>query len=219
MAWAYATEQKLHAYLVRRFRTTPIEVTAIDCKTTFCEITGQSFGSENAAEFRLALADVQKESWSDFAWSSFSHNAQMDKVIYTGEVRRKQSYATAFEEQQDSPEQLACSKLFNRPAQQARETREAQPRDIGWADQMEQLLRLHLMTQLARHPVDQIDILCKTTFCTVKVKGRPNDSLLAVQKAMMAVESEPWADLKLSESGTTGYIDDSWGANYRLDRR
>lgn len=215
-AWAYATEQKLREYLSRRFRTTPIEVTAIDCKATFCEITGQGFVPESDGEFRLALQDVPQEPWSDLTSSSFSQSVEAGKVVYSGEVRRRQSYATA-SEQSESPEEIACMKLVSRQNQRERAVRDAQPRDHGWADPMEQLLRMHLAAQLSKHPVE-IDISCRTTVCRIKAKGQSNDALLAFQRAMMAVELEPWANMRSGQSGTTGF-GDSWTADYTMLRK
>jgi hypothetical protein len=215
LAWAYATEQKLREYLSRRLRTTPIEVTGIDCRATFCEIKGQGFLPESD-EFRLAVAGVLQESWSDFAWSSDSTTAQAGKVVYSGEVRRTQSYATAFEEQEDSPELVACTTLDGRRHQQERAARDAQPRDLGWADQMEQLLRMHLAAQLSKHVVE-LDISCRTTYCSIKAKGQTNDALLALQRAMTAIDSEPWANLRKGVGGTSGYLD-GWTAQYTLHR-
>jgi hypothetical protein len=219
LAWAYRTEQKLREFLSRRLRTTPIEVTAIDCKATFCEIIGQGFPPESD-EFRLAFDGIHQESWSDFTGSSFSHTVQAGNVVYSAEVRRKQSYATALQEQQDSsPEHIACSKLVGRQNQQERAARDAQPRDTDWADQMEQLLRMHLAAQLTRHPVEQLDIDCRTTLCMVNAKGRSNDSLLALRRAMKTVDSEPWANLRNGVGATSGYADGSWTAEYTLHRR
>ena len=217
LAWAYATEQKLREYLSRRLRTTPIEVTGIDCRATFCEIRGQGYLPESD-EFRLAVEGVHQESWSDFSWSSGYPTVQAGKVVYSGEVRRKQSYATAFEEQEDSPEQIACTKLVSGQNQRERAARDAEPRDTGWADQMEQLLRMHFAAQLTRHPVEQLDIDCRTTICLVKAKVRSNDSLLDFQRAMNTVESEPWSNLRKGMGGISGYPD-GWTAQYTLHRR
>jgi hypothetical protein len=217
LAWASATEQKLREYLSRRLRTTPIEVTEIDCRATFCEIRGEGF-LPASDEFRLAIAGVQQESWSDFTWFADYSTVQAGKVVYIGEVRRKQSYATAFEEQVDSsPELIACMKLAGRRNQQERAARDAQPRDLGWADQMEQLLRMHLAAQLSKHVVE-LDISCRTTFCSIKAKGQSKDALLAMQKAMTAIDSEPWANLRNGLGGTTGY-GDHWTADYTMHRR
>jgi hypothetical protein len=220
LAWAYATEQKLREYLSRRLRTSPIEVTGIDCKATFCEITGQGFGPESDGEFRLALEAVSQQSWSDFTETSSSQDVQAGKMVYTGEVRRRQSYATALEQQQASPEEIACMTRVSRQSQRERAIRDAQARDTGWADQMEQLLRMHLMAQLTKHPPEQLDIDCRTTICLVKAKGRSNDALLALKRAMTAVDSEPWANLRNGQAGTSGSSGyNSWTAEFTLHRR
>ncbi len=216
-AWAHAMEAKLHEYLSRRLRTTPIEVTGIDCRETFCEITGQGFVPEGDDEFRQALMDVQQQSWSDFSGSSFSQNVEAGKVIYTGEVRRMESYAS-FRQQRETPEQVACTRLLNRQQQREREALDAQARDHGWADPMEQLLRMHLMTQLKKHPLDELEIVCRTTVCSIKAVGRSSDALLAFQMAMNAVESEPWANLRSGDAGSSGY-GDTWTADYTMHRR
>jgi hypothetical protein len=215
LAWADATEQKLREYLSRRLRTTPIEVTGIDCRATFCEIRGQGF-LPASDEFRLAVAGVHQESWSDFTWSSGYPTVQAGQVVYSGEVRRKQSYATEFEEQEDSPELIACTKLVSRQNQRERAARDAEPRDTGWADQMEQLLRMHLAAQLTRHPVE-LDIGCRTTFCKIKAKGQANDALIAFQRAMVGVESEPWSNMRSDQGAISGFSD-HWTADYTMHR-
>jgi hypothetical protein len=216
-AWAYATEQKLHEYLSRRFKTIPIEVTSIDCRATYCEIKAQAFAEEAAHEFTTALSDVGKESWNDFTGSSFSPAEEAGKSIYRGEVRRRQHYGTPFE-LHDDPRQVACFTLIGRQNQQQRDTRDAEPRDSGWADQMEQLLRMYFTKELSRHPVEQLEIICRTTFCQIKAKGTAQDALLALQKATNGVESEPWANLRSGESGSSGY-GDHWTADFTLIRQ
>jgi uncharacterized lipoprotein YmbA len=216
-AWAHTTEQRLHEYFVRRFRTTPIEVTRIDCKSTFCEITGQGFVPASGAEFRQALTDIGQESWSDFSWSSFSDSVKAGKVTYTAEVRRKQSYASAVE-QNESPERTACNRLSGRRQQRERAALEAEPRDTGWADPMEQLLRQHLAAQLTRQDVE-LDISCRTTFCRIKAKGQAQEALFRLQKVMSAVESEPWANLRFGPGGGIAGYSDHWTANYMLLRK
>jgi hypothetical protein len=215
--WADATEHKLHEYLSRRFKTIPIEVTSIDCRATYCEIKAQAFDAEAAHEFSTALSAVGDESWNDFAGSSFSHAEEAGKSIYHGEVRRKQHYATPFE-LHDDPRQLACFTLVGRQNQQQRAARDAEPRDPGWADQMEQLLRMYFTKELTRHPVERLEIICRTTFCQIKAEGMAQDGVLAVQKATNGLQSEPWANLRSGEGGSSGY-GDRWTAEFTLIRQ
>ena len=214
--WAYPTEQKLREYLSRRFKTIPIEVIGIDCRTTFCEIKAQGFVPEGAHEFQTALAEVGKESWNDFTGSSFSQTEEANPV-YTGEVSRRRSYASAYQGH-DDPEQVACANLLGRQNQQQRAARDAEPRDTGWADQMEQLLRMHFATQLTKHPLEQLEIICRTSFCQIKAKGKSDAALIALQKTTAALESEPWAILGSGAGGSSGY-GDYWTADFTLIRR
>ena len=112
--WAYPTEQKLREYLSRRFETIPVEVIGIDCRTTFCEVKAQSFVPEGAQEFQTALAEVGRESWNDFTGSSFSQTEEASPVLYTGEVRRRGSYAATYQ-RHDDPKQIACATLVGAP--------------------------------------------------------------------------------------------------------
>jgi hypothetical protein len=214
--WAYATEQKLHEYLSKRFKTIPIEVTSIDCWATYCEIKAQGFDAEAAHEFSTALSAVGKESWNDFTGSSFSRSEEAGKSIYRGEVRRKRHYATPFE-LHDDPRQAACFTLVGRQNQQQRAARDAEPRDSGWAEQMEQLLRMYFTKELSRHPVE-LEIICRTTFCQIKAKGVALEALLALQKATNDLPSEPWANLRSGEGGSSGY-GDRWTADFTLIRQ
>lgn len=57
-----------------------------------------------------------------------------------------------------------------------RRSREAEPRDAGWADPMEQLLRQHIATQMGKHPVGSLDVACRPTLCRIKATGKAMDS-------------------------------------------
>jgi hypothetical protein len=216
-AWAYAMEQKLREYTSRRFQTTPIEVMAIDCKTTFCDITAQGFVPESNTEFRDALEAVRKEPWNDFTGISSSHTVEGGKILYRVEVSRKQSYRT--QDQHAEQEQvLACMRLLSQQDERKRALRDAEPRDVGWAGPTEQLIRQYLVAQVVKHPVERLEITCKTSYCQIKASGRGTESFLALQKAAQEVASEPWSDLRSSGGGGSGYGDE-WQQDYTLDRR
>jgi hypothetical protein len=218
-AWAYATEQKLREWAARRLRATSIEVIAIDCKTTFCDLVAQGFGQESSNEISNALEDVHKEPWSDFTWSSLSNTTEGRKVTYTVELRRKQSYATPFEAESDDPENVACERLISQQNQRERATRDTQPRDPAWADQMEQLLGQHIANRLVKHPVQQLSIECKTTFCLLRARGQMKDSQRAFVQASHEAAAEPWANLRVGETGNTGYPDGWWRSDVTLHRQ
>jgi hypothetical protein len=217
-AWAYEMEQKLREYASRRFRTTTIEVIAIDCRTSFCEITAQGFVPESK-EFYDGLQGAGKESWNDFTGTSTSHTEEAGKIRYHGEVSRRQSYRQQnYYSEREQEQVAACIQLGNQQDQRKRATRDAEPRDAGWADPTEQLLRQYLVAQVAKHPVEQLDITCRTTFCQIKASGRGTESYLAFQKAAQEAASEPWSDLRNGGGGGSGY-GEGWQQDYMLHRR
>jgi hypothetical protein len=216
LAWASSMEQKLHEYTTRRFRTSQIEVIGIDCKATYCDIRAQSFSPETEIEFDQGITAVRAESWNDFTHVSMSHTEEAGKTLYHAEVRRQHSYADLPEDPDE--ERFACGQLHGRDLQRERAARDAQPRDAGWADPTEQLIRQYLVAHTAKHPVEKLDVSCKTTFCQIKASGRGTESFLALQRAAQQVASEPWSDMRSGEGGTSGY-GDKWKQDYILLRR
>jgi hypothetical protein len=83
---------------------------------------------------------------------------------------------------------------------------------------MELLLRQHVTSGLVKHPVEQLRIDCRTTFCRIKASGTTRESLLAFQQVCRDAAAEPWANLRAGESGNSGY-GDSWTSETTLYRR
>lgn len=212
-AWAYQMEQKLREYMSRRLQLSQVDV--IDCKTTFCEIKAQDFGADGSDEFNAAISAVMQEPWKDFKGNSFSHTEEAGKTIHFARVERKP--AKMMNHPPLDKEQQACWDVTSRQAQQQLDARNAQPRDAGWADPMEQLLRQHIVGQLVKHPLDRLDINCKTTFCQIKASGKTKESQAIFQKVSQEVAAEPWAELRTGEAGSSGY-GDSWDADVTLYR-
>jgi hypothetical protein len=217
-AWAYATEQKLREWASRRLQAASIELIAVDCKTTYCDLVAQPFEPESANEFGRALQDVQKEPWSDFGGHAMSSSTETGKVTYRGELRRRKSYLTAFEAQGEDEAEVACMQLVNRRYQQERATQDAEARDAAWADRTEQLLRQHIVSRLAKHPLKQLDIDCKATFCRIKADGLTDASISAFQRPAEEAAKEPWANLRVGGGGSSGY-GDRWTADITLHRQ
>jgi hypothetical protein len=200
-AWAYQMEDKLREYTSQRFQSIPIDVTSIDCKTTFCDVMAQGFTPETAAEFNDAISALARQSRGNFQGMSVWHTEEAGKTLHFAQVKRRQERAAAPE--QVSAEQLACMKLASLQSEREHAARDAEARDASWADPMEQLLRLHLTAKLAKHPVERLDIACKTTFCEIKASGPMGESHEAFQKVSQELASEPWADLETGGGGSS----------------
>lgn len=80
-AWAYAMEQKLREFTSHRFLAAQIEVSEIDCKTTFCEISARSLAPERADEFNKAIDALRKEPWNEFTGGSVTNSDDSGKSV------------------------------------------------------------------------------------------------------------------------------------------
>lgn len=215
-AWAYDMEQKLREFAARRLRGTSIELKDVDCKATFCDLLMEVLDPDSANEMNNALEDARKQPWSDFTGTSWAKTSD-ESNTYRVELSRKHSYRTPFETGND-PQKLACMRLISDRSLRERAARDAQPRDASWADQLEPLLRQHIMSRTAKHPAEKLEIDCKTTFCRIKASGQTADSQTLFQQASQEVAAEPWANLRAGEVGSSGY-GNTWTAETTLYRQ
>jgi hypothetical protein len=217
-AWAYPMEQKLREYLTQKLQSGQLEVTGIDCKTTFCEIKALVLGPEASTEFQGAISAAANKPWNDFTGSATSLSEESGKTVYFGQLRRAQFEHEIPQPPEEAQTEAACTARVAAQQKRERAARDTQPQDTSWAEPMEQLLRQHLTKEMAKHPVERIDIDCRTTFCKIEAKGRTNDAYLAFQKVAQTVADEPWANLRNGEGGGSSY-GESWKQQYLLYRR
>jgi hypothetical protein len=216
-AWAYSMEQKLREFASRRFQGASMELTAVDCKTTYCNLVVQVLEPDSATQLYAALEDVGMQPWSDFTGKSYEKVSETSND-YRVELLRQHSYQTPFYEENNSEASLACMRLSSDRALQERAASDAQPRDAAWADQIEPLLRQHIASRTAKHPPEKLEIDCKTTFCRIKASGQTRDSQTLFQQAAQDAAAEPWAELRNGEGGGTAY-GDSWKYEVTLHRK
>lgn len=224
-AWAYPMEQKLREFTTPLFQAKQIDVIAIDCKTTFCEIKARGLVPDTSEGFNKVIEAVP-EPWNDFTGWSIEHDTESGKRLHYVRISRKQS--------QSAPEQIddmqravlhaeeqamaACTAQQVERQQRELDARNAEPRDSSWADPMEQLLRQHITAQLVKHPFGHMEITCRSTFCEIKATGKTTQSYLAFQKVSQEAAGEPWSDLLVTGSGGGAYGDD-WHQEVTLTRR
>jgi hypothetical protein len=215
-AWAYPMEQKLSEYTARRFRASQIAVTAIDCKTTFCTIAAEGFVPETNKEFDRAITYLTE--LGDFGGVTLSRREESGKMLYGAEVRRGQSSAKTSEQLDEERTEAACGELMSRQNQRERAARDAQPKDVSWAGPTEQLLREYFASQLVKHPVDKLEVTCRTTFCLVKASGRTFEAYSSFHKAARETVAEQWSDVEFA--GGEGKAEgDIWSQEFTFDRR
>jgi hypothetical protein len=199
--WAYAMEQKLREYTSRRFQSTAIAVSKIECKTTFCEISADALVPEAADEFNKAIAALREEPWSKFTGTSITNSNDSGKQVQFARVSLRGSSAAAGPTPEEKKMWMACAAALNEENDRKRAAMDAEPRDTSWADPMEQLLRQYIVEHTAQHPADKLEITCRTSFCEITATGRTEEFALAFQKAAQEVAMEPWSGLRNGESG------------------
>ena len=218
-AWAYPMEQKLREYLTRRLRSGQLEVIGIDCKTSFCDIRALLLGPEAAAEFNEAISAAPDKSWNDFTGTATSLAEESGRKVYSGQLRRPQFEHEIPQPPEEAQAEAACRARGVDKDKRERAARDAESKDSSWAGPMEQLLREHLTKQMAKQPVERIDVDCRTTFCTIDARGRTNDAYRAFQNVAQTVADEPWANLRNGEGGGSSYGGEWWMQHYVLHRR
>jgi hypothetical protein len=223
-AWAYPMEQKLREYLTQKLQSGRLEVLGIDCKTTFCEIKalvlypeGSGEFTEAVSDFNAAISDINGKPWNDFRGMGTSASQESGKTFYFGHLTRPK-FKEPPQPAQEAQAEAACTARSNEKQKRERAARDAQSKDTSWAEPMEQLLREYLTTQMAKQPVERIDIDCRTTYCRITGSGRTNDAYLAFQKFAQAAADEPWANLRNGEGGGGG-DGVTWKQEYFLYRR
>jgi hypothetical protein len=216
-AWAYPMEQELREYLTQKLQSGRLELLGIDCKTTFCEIKAQLLDPEGSTEFNAAISGISGKPWNDFTGTGTSLSEDSGKTFYSAHLTRPQ-FKESPQPPQEAQAEAACTARSIEKQKRERTARDAEPKDAGWAEPMEQLLRGYLTTQLSKHPAERIDIDCRTTYCRIAGSGRTNDAYLAFQKFAQAAADEPWANLRNGEGGGSG-DGVTWKQEYFLYRR
>jgi hypothetical protein len=198
-AWAYAMEQKLREFTSPRLQAAQIEVSDIDCKTTFCEINAHALVPELAGQFNAVIEAVREQPWSEFSGFSMTNSGDSGKQVQYARLTRRESKPPPTPEEQEM--QNACFAAFAEEGNNKRAAMDAEPRDTSWADPTEQLLRQYIVAHTAKHPADKLEITCRTSFCEIKATGRTEEFIADFQKAAQEVASEPWSTVRDGEAG------------------
>ena len=219
-AWSYPMEQKLREYTSRKFQTSQIDVVAIDCRTYYCEIRAQGFVPEKTTKEFAEVIDAFQGSSGGFNGMEVWHEEEADKTFHIARLGRAQRrpQEPARVDPDEARLQSDCLAIQNKQQEQRRANLDAQERDAGWAEPMEYRLREFMAAQLSKHPVDHLDIGCRTTFCGLQADGHTIESEAAFKKSSEEAAAQPWANLWLAEQAGTRN-GENWDAQIKLYRR
>lgn len=178
--WAYEMEQLLRQFIAANPKARTIQVSGIDCRTSFCEV--KAIGHPKSRTAFLAVIDqARNQPWSTLGNRSLGLTSRDDGQREFHAIIRRTSASTASSAEDrllssapsvDEEEcECATPEWQTRRAVLKMLARAAESKDIYWAYAMEQRLQQLLTShpQAAIFQVSSID--CRTTFCKIKAIG------------------------------------------------
>lgn len=184
--WAYEMEQLLEQFIAAHPQARTIQISGIECRTSFCEIKAIAHpGSWDA--FEAVVEQALNEPWSTLSGNrSLRSNSRDDgqqgfhAIIERTSIAATTSAADHLLSSVPGGDEEECecatSEWQMRKAEHEAAARAAEPKDVYWAYATEQQLQQFI----AAHPqaitfqVSSID--CRTTFCEIKAIGLTDQS-------------------------------------------
>lgn len=218
--WAYEMEQLLAQFIAAHPQTRAIEVSSIECRTTFCEI--KAIGNPESSEaFSAIVEQALNEPWSTSTRNSLSSTSRDDgQQDFRAIIRRTSSSATssatdhALSSASNIDEyECACAtpEWQIRKAEIEAAARAAESKDVYWAYATEQRLQ-HFIAARPQAVVFQVSSIdCRTTFCEIKVVGLTDESTAVFEEIIWeAIAQERFGltqEMASSSSHSEGRID------------
>jgi hypothetical protein len=76
--WAYQMEQRLSSFLAEHARASHFQISAIDCRSTHCEIRAKAFQESALTAWTTMANDIALQPWSDFQHTGTSSHRTPD---------------------------------------------------------------------------------------------------------------------------------------------
>ncbi|MEM6641235.1 MAG: hypothetical protein AAF610_15205 [Pseudomonadota bacterium] len=224
ISWAYETEQLLTQYFKDRQDADELEITSIECKSTYCTINA-NVAAAAVSEANQMIRQALSEPWSTFKRNTQtrSSDAVKGRIAFSTLIERKtlpDDYPRTALPAPPTAEACPCSTPQWRARKEAHERalRAAEPKDPDWAYAVEQ--QLHQL--ISEHPravelqVTTVD--CRTTFCEIKATALLMPALDAFNKVIDRASLSQRFDLS-AERQTTTETDGTLQIMARLRRR
>ena len=179
--WAYEMEQLLGQFIAAHPKARTIQISDIDCRTSFCEIKAIGHPKSRTA-FHAVIDQARNEPWSTFGNRHLGSTSRDDgQREFHAIIRRTPASTTTISAENrllpsvpsiDEEEcECATSEWQTRRAVLKIVARAAESKDIYWAYAMEQRLQ-QLLTAHPQAVTFQVSSIgCRTTFCEIKAIG------------------------------------------------
>ncbi|MDJ0926426.1 MAG: hypothetical protein QNJ73_02155 [Gammaproteobacteria bacterium] len=185
--WAYETEQLLEQFMVAQPEATDIDITAIDCRTSFCEVRA-SGPIEAWNNFGELVKRATREPWSTFGAGLRTNSSGQGatKTDFRAIIERDASRYQVDTELASDPvdsdgveEDCLCAtpQWSMRRLELEDSARAAEGKDDYWAYEKEQALQLFIAGHRNASSFEVTEIDCRTTYCKITAVGRAEQSV------------------------------------------
>ncbi len=171
--WSYETEQLLEQYIAAHPRATALNISSIDCRTSFCEIRGDS-PPESVESFQVIIDEAAEQPWSTLefrrAGGTYHRPDRSDLRALLSRTSVPEGAELPTLPPLNVEEECPCASdaWQDRLALLEHEARAREAKDVYWAYGMEQRLN----TFIAAHPevlvLESWTIDCRETFCEIR---------------------------------------------------
>ena len=108
-----------------------------------------------------------------------------------------------------------CTRAHQLRRAREQAAKDAEPKDVGWAYSMEQLIRQHTEMHLPADKYTKLQVECRTTFCEMRLEGPNLDDQTVAAEVLHQIPQQVWSDVvqKGYGSGSDGrawYIEYEW---------
>jgi len=105
-----------------------------------------------------------------------------------------------------------CMRLYSLQAKREQEKKDGEPRDTGWADSMEALMRQHIESNMSIRQYSKLQVECRTTFCLLRMEGVDEEARELANKLAQDIANQSWSE-SIVHRGSGG---DSTGEIWRI---
>lgn len=222
-SWAYETEQLLQQFIAADPKTSAIEISGVECRTSFCEI--RAIGTPELQQvFSELIQAVELEPWSTFKGRSavgFSirddGRKDFDAILgRTPDARLETGVGVSASVARAGGCQCATEEWQERKRAHDEAERAAEAKDIDWAYATEQAFQQRVAEHAQAFVEFSVD--CRTTYCDVRATGMTPESADVFDQIL----DEVFAQQSLGLAGGTGSTEKSEQGGtmiMRVDRR
>ena len=210
--WAYDMEQLLEQYIASHPQAAAIQITGIECRTTYCKIEAAAH-ADSPNSFEDVLRQARDEPWSTFGGRRriSSDPAGDGRLVYRAFIYRAPipaDYSPPATSEIEEACACATPEWRRRKMEHEAAVRAAEPKDLSWAYATEPRLHRYIAADPRAVAFEVSSIDCRTTYCEIKAIGLTDESTDLFRKIIREmVVQEQFEFTQEMQSGASHYDD------------